>query len=169
VKIQRMFMVVAALLLLVSLGFGEDRTEQFNFNVPVVGQKLGSCDGFDVLTDYEVSVNIKGVLDKQGQLAKSRLMAKSTAPSVYYNSTDRRRFLMGGPAEQEIDHINYVKGTAFVSSVMWKVTVPGYGVVYMETGRVVCDPNSWECFLNTNTGHNQYYEKNVAAMCEILK
>jgi hypothetical protein len=167
--IQRVFMIVVALLMLVSLGFGEDRTAQVNYNVPVVGQYLGSCDGFDVLTDYEVAVNFKVVFDKEGEWATGRLKAKSTAPSVYYNSEDPSHFLMGGPAEQEIDHMNYVKGTAFVSGVMWKVTVPGYGVVYMETGRVVCDPDGWECFLDTNTGHNQYYEQDVAAMCRILK
>jgi hypothetical protein len=63
-------------------------------------------------------------------------------------------------------------GVEKVSGLLYKVRVPGYGPIFMETGALVyqCEPWTWEnCVLVSNAGHNQFADQDLAALCEYLK
>ncbi len=167
-KAQRVLAVAVMFLFLAGLGFGQTqgRTEHYSFPVSVVGQDLGSCGDFNVLTDYTVIVRGTVVFDKEGQARKEFLKAKVIGQSIYYNSNDPDLFLIGGPGELEIDHFNFEKETAFLSGLMWKIKVPGYGWIYMETGRLVWDINTGE--ILSNTAHNQFFDEDLEAVCNAL-
>ncbi len=110
--VQRVFAVAVVFLFLVSLGYGQTqgRTEHYKYTIDVAGQNLGSCGGFDVLTDYVVLVHEVWLLDKEGQPVKAVNRYKGIGQSIYYSSkdnpTDPELFLVGGPGETEIDHID---------------------------------------------------------------
>jgi hypothetical protein len=168
-RVQRVLPAASALLFLVSLGFGQTRgrTEHFEVTIPVVGQELGSCGSFDLLTDYIVTYRGVIVFDKEGQsvIEVDQLLGFGQH-SVYYNSEYPDLSLSGGPGEVETDRWYFEDGTLTSSGLTWKVIVPGYGPVFMESGRVVLDFNTGEVILNT--GHNQYFEGDLAAICSFL-
>jgi len=50
--------------------------------------------------------------------------------------------------------------------------VPGYGLIWAETGQFVlqCDPYTFaNCQLVFNAGHNQFWDQDLAALCDFLK
>jgi hypothetical protein len=167
-KALRVLAVTVVLLFLVSLGFGQKqgRTEHYSYPITVRSQNLGSCEAFDVYTDYDVMLHVTAVYDNKGNLAKERFKADVVGRSIYYNSNNPTIFLMGGPGEMEIDHLNIVKESIFATGLMWKVTVPGYGAIFLETGRLVWDFNIGENLYNT--GHNQFFDEDLKAVCKAL-
>jgi hypothetical protein len=71
----------------------------------------------------------------------------------------------GGPAEAE--NARFVGGYLYLSGPSWKIRVPGYGLIFAETGRGVKDLQTGEFVFNS--GHNQFLEQDLAALCAYLK
>ena len=134
-RVQRVFAVAVVFLFLVSLGFGQTqgRTEHYKYTIEVEGQDLGSCGGFNVLTDYVVLVHEVWLLDKEGQPVRAVNRYKAIGQAIYYNSKDDPElFLLGGPGEIEIDHIDFENGTISISGIPFKIRVPGYGAILLR-------------------------------------
>ena len=167
-RVQRVFAAAVVLLFLVSLGFGQTRgrTEHYKYTISVTGQDLGDCGDFHVFNDYVVLVHEVWLLDKEGQPVKAVNRYKAIGQSIVYNSTDSDLFLVTGPGETEIDHINLEKGTLSITGIPFKLKVPGYGSIYYETGRIVIDLNTGG--ILSNTGHNQVVDADLEAVCECL-
>ena len=80
--------------------------------------------------------------------------------------------LPAGPGELENAHYDAASGIISVHGLSWKVRVPGYGLLWGETGNLVqqCDPHTFEnCEVVSNVGHNQYMGQDPAALCDYLK
>jgi hypothetical protein len=168
-RVQRVLAVAVVFLFLLGLGFGQThgRTEHVEkYTIEVEGQDLGSCGDFNVWTDYVVLVHEVWLFDKDGQPVKAVNRYKAIGQSLYYNSNDRDLFLLGAPGETEIDHIDVEDGTISITGIPFKIRVPGYGPIYYETGRVILDLNTGE-WLN-NTGHNQFVDQDLEAVCKCL-
>ena len=97
----------------------------------------------------------------------------SVAPrSTYYNSEHPERAVAGGPGEVENSHFDPTTGLVSFHGLSWKVRIPGYGLIFGETGSAVfqCDPSTFQnCELVSNVGHNQFVDSDLAALCDYLK
>jgi hypothetical protein len=131
-------------------------TEQVVGSVFVDCQTLGVGD-FQVLNDYTASHHVMLLLDKDGALTQG--IQNITYPvDEYYNSKDttRSKVLYGGPGENWEYRALFENGEMVsykISGNLWKIRVPGYGVVFAGQGRAVYewDPatNAWVKVFNS--------------------
>jgi hypothetical protein len=135
----------------------------------VIGQLVVSCDGFDVLADYAMVVKLMEYYDGSNELVKWQGFLVPDGRGVYYNSVNPEHSVLGMPGERETDKF-FVAGDrprALFAGPLWMVTVPGYGVIFAETGRFVIDLTTGE--IVANSGWNQLIDQDGAALCDYLK
>ena len=167
------FAVVFALAGTVGFGDSQRRTVKGSFGpFAETGAVVGQCDGFEVWADWVALITWVDVLDKDGQWVRSTQHYKVLGESHYYNSEDPDRVVAGGPGETENMNLDAASGVFYVHGLSWKARVPGYGLIWGETGNFVaqCDPYTFQnCEVASNTGHNQYNDQDLAALCDYLK
>jgi len=172
VRPRIIFAVAVAVILAGTIGFaqGQGRIEKFGIGPEAsVGFKVGHCaDGnFDVLTDYVFLITGTNRYDKSGQFVTDRFQLKVIGESVYYNSSDPAKSLPGGPGEVENHRTDPKTGLGFGAGLSFKVRIPGYGLVFAETGRFASDYSTGEYVFQS--GHNQFADQDLAALCKYLK
>ena len=153
-----------------TLAQGQGRIEKFGIGPEAaVGFMVGHCaDGnFDVLTDYVVLITGTIRYDKSGQYITDRYQVKLIGESVYYNSTDPEKSVPGGPGEVENHRFDSKTGLYTGAGLSFKVRIPGYGLIFAETGHFVYDYSAGENVFNS--GHNQFMDQDLAALCKYLK
>jgi hypothetical protein len=167
---QRSVVAVAVILLLMSsVAFSQDnrRTEKFAIPLTEVGIVVGHCGNFDVLNDYAALLSGTIVFDKSGVAVQMIQHYRLIGEDIYYNSTNPAKSVLGGPAEHELDRLDMTTGIVYVSGPSFRVRVPGYGVIFAETGHLVFDENTGQVLFNS--GHNQFYGQDLDALCSYLK
>lgn len=171
-RLHRVLALVAVVMLLATVSFGQKRTEKGSLESSGT-DLVGQCEGFNVLTDYFFRMIWINHFDKNGELLRTRYQWKIIGESVYYNSEDLNKAVTGGPGEVSNQSFDPATGQIRVTGIVYKVKIPGYGLVFAETGALVwqCDdPYTFtNCVMVSNTGHNQYAEGDVAALCDYLK
>lgn len=167
-KKRSIFVVVVALLLMSSVAFSQDkrRTEKFAFPLTETGFFVGSCGTFDVLTDFTALLTGTNVYDKSGQFVQQILHYRVIGESLYYNSTNPAKEVLGGPGEGELEKTD-AAGLYIFSGLTWKIRVPGYGLIFAETGHGIFNTNTGQ--FEFNSGHNQFVDQDLAALCNYLK
>ena len=166
---RSVFAVGVVLLLVSSVAFSQDnrRTEKFAIPVTEVGIVVGNCGNFDVLNDYAALLSGTIVYDKSGLSVQMIQHYRLIGEDIYYNSTNPAKSVLGGPAEHELDRLDLTTGIVYVSGPSFRVRVPGYGVLFYETGHLVFDENTGQVLFNS--GHNQFYGQDLTALCNYLK
>ncbi len=167
---QRNVLAIALVVLLISsITFSQDnrRTKQFSFPDTITGQLVGQCGNFDVLTDYVILVSGTMVYDKSGALVQTVRRLHTIGESMYYNSTTPEKSVSGGPGEVEVDRFDETEGLLYISGPIFKIRVPGYGLIFAETGHLVVDLTTGQVI--SNSGHNQMVDQDLAALCNYLK
>ncbi len=170
-RVHRVLAVAVVFLFLVGLGFSQTqgRTERFSFPIIGTGEYAASCGDFDLLSDFVLLARGVVLLDKDGQPVREVDRYKIIGQGVLYNSTDPDLFLLSGPGEIEIDHIDYGNGILSITGIPFKFKVPGYGSIFYETGRIVIDgTNLYTGEWLSNTGHNQWADADIEALCKLL-
>ncbi len=137
-------------------------------NIPdvVVGFTVGSCDGFDILSDWAAVMQITLHYDKDGSLVRQGFQWRVLGQSRYYSSADPTLEIRGGPGEAQAGSFDFVNGTVVYSGNVWKIRLPGYGAFFHETGRTVLDLATFT--IQRDTGKNQFNDQDFAALCEAL-
>jgi len=171
VRISRL-LVVAAICATVGgavFAAGNGRTEVIK-NIPdnVVGLAIGTCDGFDILSDWSALQQLTLHYDKDGNLVREGFHYRLLGQSRYYNSTDPSVGVLGGPGEVNPGSFDFVNNTLVSSGDSWKIKLPGYGTIFHETGRTVFDMSTSPWTIVRDTGHNQFNDQDFAALCEAL-
>ena len=167
---QRSAVAIAFVLLLVSsvaLSQNNGRTEKFSIPVTQTGVVVGQCGNFDVLNDFTALLSGTIVYDKSGVAVQTIQHYRLIGESIYYNSANPEKSVLGGPAEHELDRIDMTTGIVYVSGPSFKIRVPGYGLIFAETGHIVIDETTGQVVFNS--GHNQYVDQDLAALCNHLK
>ena len=172
-KLHRLLTFAAAFILLGSVAFGESkrRTEKGSFSNAVTGFVVGQCDGFQILADWVFQLSWVDLYDKSGQFVQEIDHYRVLGQTVYYNSEDPTKAVFGGPGESEQSQYDGATGMIYGHGAIWKIKVPGYGVIFAETGTYIlqCDPYTFSnCELVSNTGHNQFWDNDLAAVCDYL-
>lgn len=168
-RILRLATIAALCMLAGSVVFaaGNGRTEVIK-KIPdvVVGAPIGSCGAFDILGDWVGLRQLTLLYDKNGVLVREGFHYRVIGQSRYYNSTDPSVEVLGGPGEVNPGSYNFVNGTLVSSGDIWKIKLPGYGVIFHETGRTVFDLATFT--IQRDTGQNQFNDQDFAALCEAL-
>ena len=172
-RLQRVLAVAVVFLFLVGLGFGQTqgRTEHYRFTATDTAYYMGSCpNGFDILNDYVALMHGNLRYDKDGNPVQERYQFRVLGQSIYYNSTDPDKFVLGGPGEASEARIMYEEGTPvliFESGLLFKVMLKGYGPIFLNTGHDVFDLSTGELLFKK--GPDQYWTRDFEALCNALK
>ena len=98
--------------------------------IPITGSFLvAQCDGFDVVDTYSGSLTFQDFYDNDGNLVKSTLridtneqISNSVTGYSVHNTAAYNEAI--DPADNEY----FIRGLSF------NITVPGYGIVYFDSG-----------------------------------
>jgi hypothetical protein len=170
--------VAVAVLLAGTIAFaqGNGKVTQYRDQFPVVGEYVGDCatdaGNFTVLTDYQASMRGTTFADASGHIYRE-VQSFRIMSSVYYNASDHDKSLPGGPGENEQNQYAFDGNGLMIEHIFsgpaYKIIVPGYGPLFMETGhgRFVYENGAW--VNKFNSGHNQKIDGDLVALCEFLK
>ena len=161
-----MFIMVA------TVGFGQGRTERGTVPYSETGFLVGECDGFQILVDWSGLFTFVDLYDKDGMWVRSVAHERVLGQGVYYNSENPAKSVLGGPGEGVTVRWDPATGRRYGSGMSWKVKVPGYGLIFAESGLHVfqCEPYTFRnCELVSNVGHNQFRDPDLAALCDYLR
>jgi len=135
--------------------------------VQAFGFAVGDCGDFVVLNDYTVEGFFIVHFDQDGFLTHVNQHI-SFSDSTYYNSEDPDVRINGGPAELENDRFDFTsdRPVLAVSGIFFKITLPGYGLIFHEAGRAILDLETNEVLFQA--GPADVSEGNLAALCAAL-
>jgi hypothetical protein len=136
----RLAALTTTVLFLTGVAAGAATPQKDSIEFDVFGQYLTDCDGFDILADFSGDGHAIFFMDKDGNVVRENTHIRYTDARIY-NSNDPSLELREGPGEVENYHWDYFGDppTLALAGTSFKVTVPGYGLVLIRTGRVVAD------------------------------
>jgi len=172
--LRKVLVFTAAFMLLATAGFGQGRTERGSETFSETGFFVGHCDAydFDILADWTAIFTFVDLYDKDGMWVWSVSHERVLGRTRYYNAEDPAKEVFGGPGEGVSVRWDAATGLRYGSGMSWKVKVPGYGLIFAESGHHVfqCEPYTFRnCVLVSNVGHNQFRDADFDALCDYLK
>jgi hypothetical protein len=171
-RVQRVLAVAVVLLFLVSLGFGQTQggvkpRVQIIWPDPVVirGEFVCNCGDFNILNDYTLIVRKVFQVDKYGSPVKG-VEHFSNSFSIYYNSEDPS-ISVAGEETAGLLKSDYDAMTMKVCGNPYKITAPGYGLIFHQVGCWTWDLNTWEVI--DYKGPHDIFEGNMDGLCHLLR
>jgi len=146
--------------------FASSRTDIQRTTDPYVGFFLGSCDGFDVVADFVAELQINSHYDRDGNLARQEFLFHTVGQAIVYNSAHPEAAVLSGSGEGQNAHWDYVNGWFQGAGMIFRITLPGRGPIFMETGLIRLNIETFE--ITHFTGHNQWVDGDLAALCAVL-
>ena len=176
-KLRLIFTVALAVVLMGSVGFAQERTQGLQMRIPSVTYTypdVGNCGSFRVSLFTDMRIHDVLFFDKtSGEITRvaENLWLNS---GKLFNASDPTKYLPVSGTWQG----NYTIENGLVVRVeqaggAFRAVVPGSGPVYFETGHNIYYPvldwgNSIYIVL-FNSGKNQYEDRDVSKVCDILK
>ncbi len=133
----------------------QGRTEHYRIPLTDTAYYVGSCPDFDILNDYVGLMHGMLRCDMDGNPVQERYQFRLIGQSIYYNSTDPDKFVLGGPGEASEARIAYEDSTPvliFESGLIFKVVLDGYGPIFLNTGHDVFDLSTGEASFQKGIG-----------------
>ena len=124
-------------------------------------EALVDCGDFLVLDDFDLTATLRWFTDKNGNVVGG-LRTWHGTDSVYNSVTGERYTARSGQAVK----IDPTSGERTVTGVVFRVNVPGAGVVLLDVGRSIFDPATGEHTIVG--GPHQLLEGDVEALCAAL-
>jgi hypothetical protein len=130
--------------------------------VPVVGTfVLAECDGFDVIDEYTGVLTITEFYSQDGEL--ERLTFQENSQDRIYNSVTG--FSVSN--KYTVNQTYYpTAGELYIRGVAHNITVPGYGIVYFDSGLGVYYIIDGSFILVKFAGN---YQADTAPLCEAME
>jgi hypothetical protein len=169
-RVHRVLAVGVVLLFLVGLGFGQDkgRAQHFSGQSPLQTIAVCNCGDFEVWENWVDFFHGTVVYDKDGQQVRQVMNTSFGKTNTYYNASNPGLFLNGSPGEGQNFRFEFKDGVLYMSGVLNKIVIPGYGHILMETGFVAFKIETGE--ILANRGHNQYLtDRDFEALCGFLR
>lgn len=123
---------------------------------------IGECGSFQVWADFTVVIPYTEHYNKQGELIFTDYRLWS-GDVTYYNSTDPSIFVIEKEGGREIARWNWEDGEIADLGRIFKITLPGQGVIYQTAGRILIDIATDE--ITFSAGPHDFDDGNVAALC----
>ena len=163
----RTMALVASAMFGIALTASATPPEQDRSSSSVQGQTVGNCGDFWVLTDYYLDISYKLFFDKSGNAIRDLAVVNLDGFSKYYNSTDPDRFVEGGPHEVQVQRFDFAENTYTFMGPGWRINLPGQGVIFLTTGRLVVDWGTKEVLFQA--GPQDWLEGNLDELCAALR
>jgi hypothetical protein len=142
-----------------------------DFTDAVSGFFVGSCQGFDVLSDWTADWHIVMQYDEEGTPHRQVSVYRLLGQSRYYNSTRPDLAVYGGPAEIQNAIWEYDRGVILLAGPTWRIVLPGSGPIFVDIGEVTIDLAAFlsgQIVVTHSGGHHQWFENDFGALCTAL-
>jgi hypothetical protein len=123
--------------------------------------KLAKCDGFTIIVESDFEFTLRLFFDEDGNL--DRIEETVSGTDTFVNSKTGKA--IAAPFHNTA-HLNFEAGTGAFAGVIFKVTVPGAGAIFLDVGRLVLDLESDE--LTFKAGPHQFFDGDLDALCAAL-
>jgi hypothetical protein len=135
----------------------------------VAGQFVYDCGDFNILTNYSAKGHTILFYDKEGNLTRQNdhFLYRNTE---YYNSNDDSKRVFG-VGEGENLKWTYIgePPTLAIAGTSFHVNIPGQGVIWIRTGRLVFDLTTFEVIFEAGpTSVDDFFGDAQEAFCEFL-
>ena len=124
---------------------------------------LADCGSFQILDVYELDQIEKAYLDQEGNLVKVIIEAWGT--DTLTNAVTGKAYAGSFHNSSLIDFSTTPRRSA-IMGVIYRVTVPGVGVVFLDVGRVVFERGNGIIF---QAGPHQLFDGDFAALCAAME
>ena len=124
-------------------------------------QELADCGDFLVYDDYDTTVDVTNFYDKAGNVTALHMAINGT--DTYWQSVTGERITM--PSHFMV-HFDLQTGLNSSAGLVYRLTVPGLGGVFLEVGRSVYDVRAGRfVFL---AGPHQLSSGDTAGLCAVF-
>jgi len=120
-----------------------------------------SCGAFDVLDQYNLNFTQTRLSDKNGTLV--RIVEQVYGTDTFTNSVTGKTYT--GRYHNTV-LIDPVSGLGANSGIIFRLTVPGAGVVFHDVGRIVANRDG--SIITFEKGPHQFFDGNIAGLCAAL-
>ena len=129
----------------------------------IVGIFVANCGDFNALLDFTAQGHFIVRFDKDGNPVAVQQHIRFPA-DIYYNSENPDIFLTGNAVQN--DHFDLVDEVVATSGLLFKLTVPGHGVVFHQAGLVRIDLTNGDVLFQA--GPADFDDGDFAALCVAL-
>jgi hypothetical protein len=119
--------------------------------------------GFQIMVDAVFNFKETSFFDKHGNLVKFRIKW-TLAEGAYKNGSDPTKFIDLAPGWGANQWIDVETGQNVQTGASTKITVPGWGVILQQIGRIVVNPNGTTIFEAGQWG----YPEDMTVVCDYL-
>ena len=123
---------------------------------------LADCGSFQVLDVYDLNQTEKAYFDKEGNLVKVIIEAWGT--DTLTNSVTSKAYAGSFHNSSLIDFSTTPRRSA-IMGIVYRVAIPGVGVVFLDVGRVVFERGTGIIF---QAGPHQLFDGDLEALCAAL-
>ena len=123
---------------------------------------LHDCGSFQVLDVYELNFIERQFFDKEGNLVK--LVEQVWGTDTFTNSVTGKAYPMSFHNNVVVDFTTSPPQGAHMA-IIFRLTVPGAGVVFLDVGRIVLDRQGNVYF---QAGPHQFFDGDVDGLCAAL-
>jgi hypothetical protein len=123
--------------------------------------EIADCGSFTVLDRFSIDFTLRFFYDKNGNLV--RLLEHVSGTDTFINSVTGKAY----PTRfHNTVHIDPATGLGATTGVIYKLTVPGSGAVFMDVGRIVT--NQAGDIITFQAGKHQFFSGDFAGLCRAL-
>ena len=143
------------------------KPEKGSFSISEPDFPVVDCGGFQVLSDYTVEVFFFLDLDDDGNPVSARAHGKYVS-DVWYNSENPEIRIEVGPGAVQNERYDFLGDppTVAIAGLTSKVTLPGYGLVFLDAGHIIFDLDTDEILFKR--GPSDFYDGNGDIICSVL-
>jgi hypothetical protein len=144
------------------------KPERTDFEFEDFGFFIGDCGDFIVLNDSYIRGFFVEHFNNDGSL-KFVFQRLQLSDSIYYREDDRSVYLTGGPGEVEVTKFFDADDppTFVVTGIPFKVTVPGQGIIFHDSGRIIIDTTTGNVLFQA--GPKDFGDDQLGGLCEALR
>src|SRR5215212_8150700 len=124
-------------------------------------ERFAKCKGFTILDDYVLDYTLRQFFDQDGNLVKMEETVSGT--DTFINSETGKA--IAAPYHNNV-LIDPEADLGASAGIIFKVTVPGAGAVFLDVGRIVT--NQAGDIITFEAGPHQFFEGDFAALCAAL-
>lgn len=124
---------------------------------------LTDCGSFQVLVNYELNYITRRFFDQEGNLVK--IVEQVWGTDTFTNSVTGKAYPMDFHNNVVVD-FSTTPPQAANMGVIFRLTVPGAGAVFLDVGRIVLDRQGNVYF---QAGPHQFFDGEVEALCAVMQ
>lgn len=124
-------------------------------------EPIADCGSFDVLDEYSIDYVLRVHVDANGDPIRGVEQVQGT--DTFVNSVTGKRIPTKFANSVKID---FEAGLGATSGIIYRVTVPGMGAVFLDVGRIVTNQSG--DIVAFRAGPHQFFDADFSRLCAAL-